>query len=392
MRNKGVESRSGLNLNGRLTIRRRRWSGGTGESEHPIDRLLDAAEATLSVGVRQLCCEMALDARSFERAVQRLKDAAQLTISEELFRQSVQRDGKAALALSASEELEAGWSASGCLTDTPAGNVVSRVYGSGDGVMVPTITQQEKDHRRNKAMERRARMPRKQRGRLPRLPAVGKGTDQRYKQVYVTSFYSQSQEHRLVGVSGEGVKGLAKLLRRDAARIRLRGAMERRGIVDGAVCLRSHLEVLPLQEVMLDFYHFSEHVAAAGKLTLGEERAKAWVQEVLHEARHVGYEPMFQKLVDWRCKLRGTKRQAADRLINYVAQRQEMMGYCRCDEHGWDVGSGPMESMCGVTTDRIKGRGRRWNLGNAVAMMQLEALHQSNLWQAYWDKAFSARN
>jgi len=37
----------------------------------------------------------------------------------------------------------------------------------------------------------------------------------------------------------------------------------------------------------------------------------------------------------------------------------------------------PMESMCGVTTGRIKGRGRRWDLENAEAMMALEAVHQS---------------
>lgn len=346
----------------------------------------------MSVGVRRLCCELGLDARSFERATQRLKGAAQLAMSEEQFRQIVERDGKAAVALSASEELEAGWLASECKTLTPDGQEISRVYGSADGVMVPTATQEEKDKRRVNVLERRKRMPRAQRRPLAKLAAVGKGTDQRYKQIYVTSFYDQSQEHRLVGVSAGGTSGLAKLLRRDAARICLRGAEERRGIVDGAVCLRSHLEVLPLQEVMLDFYHFSEHVGEAGKATLGEHDAPVWIHEVLHEARYVGYEPMFEQLIDWRSKLRGNKRQVADRLINYVAQRQEMMDYACCDEHGWDVGSGPMESMCGVTTDRIKGRGRRWNLENAVAMMELEALHQSNLWPAYWDKAFACLN
>ena len=143
---------------------------------------------------------------------------------------------------------------------------------------------------------------------------------------------------------------------------------------------------------MLDFYHFSEHVGEAGKATLGEEGTKEWIHTVLHLARNVGYEPMFQQLLDWRGKLRGGKRCVADRLIHYVAQRREMMGYEHCDEHGWDVGSGPMESMCGVTTPRIKGRGRRWNLENAEAVMELEALHQSGLWHRYWDKAFACCN
>jgi hypothetical protein len=337
-----------------------------------------------------LCCELGIDARSFARSVQRLKSTAQLIMGEEQFRQIVEADGKAALRLSAKEELEVGWSASGCKTKTPSGTEVSRLYCSADGVMVPTITQAEKDKRRARTLQRRGRMPRAKRRRLG---AVRKGTDQRFKQVYVSSLYDQSQTHRLVGVSAGGTAGLSRLLRRDAARVLLRGALERRGIVDGAVCLRNHLEILPLEEVMLDFYHFTEHVGEAGKLTLGEGKAaQDWIQKVLHLARNVGYEPMFRELLNWRCGLRGGKRQVADRLINYVAQRQQMMGYERCDEHGWDVGSGPMESMCGVTTDRIKGRGRRWNLENAEAVMELEALHQSNLWQRYWDIAFAACN
>ena len=69
-----------------------------------------------------------------------------------------------------------------------------------------------------------------------------------------------------------------------------------------------------------------------------------------------------------------------------------MIHYEKCDPRGWDVGSGPMESMCGATTDRIKGRGRRWDLENAEAMMALEALYQSTgLWDRYWANAFRIR-
>ena len=113
---------------------------------------------------------------------------------------------------------------------------------------------------------------------------------------------------------------------------------------------------------------------------------------MLHTARHEGYEPFFGKLVDWRGGQRGGKRKVADRLLNYVAERRDMMPYEKCDQHGWDVGSGPMESMCGVTTERIKGRGRRWDIDNAEAVMALEAIQQSNLWEHYWSKALSARN
>jgi hypothetical protein len=53
----------------------------------------------------------------------------------------------------------------------------------------------------------------------------------------------------------------------------------------------------------------------------------------------------------------------------------------------------PMESMRGVTTARIKGRGRRWDIDNAQAMMSLEALYQSTgLWYRYRQTPFARRN
>ena len=114
---------------------------------------------------------------------------------------------------------------------------------------------------------------------------------------------------------------------------------------------------------------------------------------MLHTLRHEGYDRFFQQLLDWRAPLRGHKRRAADDLLQYVAARQEMILYPQCDPIGLDVGSGPIESMCGVTTDRIKGRGRRWDLDNAEAVMALEGLYQSSgLWDRYWAKAFAHRN
>lgn len=341
-----------------------------------------------------MCCGLGIAGRSFARSVGNLKDAAQVTMGEELFRKVVESEGKAVLKASATEQLEIDWSAAQCKTAAPSGEEVSRVYASADGVLVPTTTVAEKQKRRATTLARRAKMPRARRRRLQRPPAMKKGSDQRYKQVYLTAFYDQDKERRLVGVTRQNHRGLGRLLKREAARVRLRGAAERVGLVDGAACLRHHLEVLPLQKVVLDFRHLGEHVNDASRKTLGEGTAqgKQWSDQVLHTARHEGYVPFFGKLVDWRSGLRGGKRKIADRLLNYVAERREMMPYEMCEQRGWDVGTGPMESMCGVTTDRIKGRGRRWDLDNAEAVMALEALHQSNLWDLYWAKALCQQN
>jgi len=384
-----------LSVNGRIELSRRRVGDKDQGSECPSDRLVDETEAAVSVGVRQLCCREGSNARSFDRGRENLKHAAQIEVGEEQFRLLVESEGKAVLKASDNDQLELEWSASQCKTQAPDGKEVTRMYASADGVLVPTTTQQEKDKRRATVLKKRQNLAPQERQKLKPLARVKKGSDQRYKQVYVTCFYDQSHEHRLVGVTRKKVKGLKHLLKREAARVRLRAATERLGIVDGAVCLRNNLDQLPLETILLDFYHLSEHLGEAASKTLGAETpaAKQWLAKVLHTLRHEGYDPFFQQLLDWRTPLRGNKRQAADDLLTYVVARQEMIQYEKCDPRGWDVGSGPMESMCGATTDRIKGRGRRWDLDNAEAMMALEALYQSSgLWDRYWANAFAHRN
>ena len=366
-------------------MRRKRWYGEGEGSDCPLDRLLDEAQATISVGVRELCCRLGIAGGSFARSAENLKRAAMLSMAEEKLRAVVESEGKAVQAASRDEQLELDWSAAQCKTLTPAGEQVSRIYVSADGVMVPMTTAAEKMKRRGTVLKKRREKPRK-RGRTG-LPAVKTGSDQRYKQVYVTAFYDQEQDHRLVSVTRRDHRGLGKLLKRDGARLRIRAADERVGLVDGAVCLRNHLEGLPLTAVGLDFYHLGEHVHAGRRQTFGEEseEGKQWASHALHTVRHEGYEPFWKKLTDWRgCQQGRAQRQSADGLLHYVAQRREMLDYEEFEKRGWHIGSGPIEAMCKATTRRLKGPGMRWDADHAEAMMALESLYQSNLWDGYW--------
>ncbi len=51
---------------------------------------------------------------------------------------------------------------------------------------------------------------------------------------------------------------------------------------------------------------------------------------------------------------------------------------------GFDIGSGPTESLCRTLTMRLKGGGKRWDTPNAEALMALAALKHSRLWDTYW--------
>ena len=74
-----------------------------------------------------------------------------------------------------------------------------------------------------------------------------------------------------------------------------------------------------------------------------------------------------------------------NRRFQRVEQIPDPTKYPEFLEKGRHIGSGPTESMCRATTERLKGAGRRWDADNAEALMAIEALEQSGGWQAYWD-------
>ena len=374
-------------------MRRQRWSWAGAGSATPVDRLVDAAESIVTVGVRELVCQLANDCRSMARARTALVSAAGVKMSEEKLRVLAENDGKSMLRASASEQLELDWSAGQCKVTTPAEVEVSRIYAMADGVMIPVTTQSEKNKRRATVRARRLAYPARTGVRRPRLEPVKTGADQRYKQFFVTTMQDDEQRRRLVGVTRGDHRRLGKLLRRESVRVRLRGADQRVGLVDGAICLRRHMEGLPLTALGLDFYHLGEHVHAGKRGTFGEtsDAGDRWAGEVLHTVRHEGYELFWDKLTEWRGRLSGkAKRKSANGLMHYAAERKDMICYKELEAEGCLIGTGPQESMCKVLSQRVKGPGMRWDSDNAEAMMEMEGLGQSNLWDQYWTKALQA--
>src|SRR5512135_2546906 len=93
-RQKGRQEKSTLTINGRVTLRRIRWHSPDEGSATPIDAALDAAEATISLGGRELACRLNQNASSFDKAAENLGRAAQIRMSGELLRQVVEAEGK----------------------------------------------------------------------------------------------------------------------------------------------------------------------------------------------------------------------------------------------------------------------------------------------------------
>lgn len=373
-----------LTLNGRLTIARTRGHGAAVGRRTVLDGYLDRAERTISVGVREMAGRLNGGGTNFDRLAENLFHATHVRASGETLRQLIEDEGKRVLTAFRDGTLPITWTAEDCPAEPGVAGRPTRVYFGCDGVMAPMVTDAEKAKRRAKTQAKRRRCGKTRRA-LRRAKA---GADQKYKEFKLVTYYDEDVRHRLVLGTKGNCDEAGRLMRRLAARIDLTAADEKVGNVDGAPWIRNQVEgrTLPLDGLGLDFYHLSEQVHKGRRAVFGETNLAGmlWAGEVLHAFKYDGYEAAWEKLVTWRAGLRRAKRSAADTLLNYVSERRSMIRYPEFAAKGWQIGSGPTESCCKTLTQRLKGSGMRWDADNAEAVMALEALRESDLWQTYW--------
>ena len=257
-----------LTINGRLHLRRTRWHDHEQGSETPVDAWLDAAEATISEGVREMACRLNQNASSFETASDNLARAAHLELNKESLRQVVEEEAKGVQRKLQQAKLSPAWSARECQTEQGT----TRVYAGCDGVKVPLITTEEKQKRRAKI-----KIKRRLRGRKCRpLPRAKPGADCAYKDFKVGYLYDDAKERRYVGVSAGNHEAAGRMLKRMSDQIQLPQAQERVALIDGAPWIRNQFEFHGLVDAIgLDFYHLQENAQRSGGASLARNRRKA---------------------------------------------------------------------------------------------------------------------
>jgi hypothetical protein len=368
-------------MNGVIRIQRQIWWYGCDPSDGRVDRWLGLVDDSLSVGARELCCCVGTDS-SFEKARNKLKKLAQIEVSSERLRTIVEREGFRMLELRRQGLLNPHWQAQDC---RPLPSAPSQVLGGADGVMVPVVTAAEK------AKRRAGRKHVRRRGRKNLRRCRQAGADQGWKEFKLGLFYDASKEHCHVFATRGDHQEFGRQLRREAGKLGLNKADQKLSITDGAEWIRRQMRTrLPmLDEMILDFYHFAEHVGAASTACWGVDtpEAKNWTGTVLHVAKHEGALAVLKEIAAARGLLRAkAPRMALSNLEHYVAKRVEMMDYPRFVAAGYDIGSGPTEAKCKTVPSRLKGSGMRWNLPNAEAMAALACAEQSDLLEAYWSQ------
>ena len=105
-------------MNGRVRLWRRRWHSSSQGTITPLDAWVDLAEASISLGVREMACRLNGDGKNFDKAADNLARTAQVKLSGETLRQLVETEGKRVVQAQKSGQLPIDWSAADCTTQT----------------------------------------------------------------------------------------------------------------------------------------------------------------------------------------------------------------------------------------------------------------------------------
>lgn len=338
---------------------------------------------SVSVGVRQMCCRVAIAQIGFKRASQHLGHLAQVSISAERLRQIAEGEGRRVFTAQSQGQIVSSLTLERAKVSV---NGPTRLYVGADGVKVPMVTASEK-------AKRRARRGPKRPGSARRR--MHRGADNAYKEFKLATFYEESNEYRHVIATAGDHTVLGRMIRRVAGQLGFNRFDQTLGLGDGADWILRQLRIhLPtLMQFILDFYHFSEHVWSASNACWGpaSQEARTFAEALLHKARHEGPAAVLLALGEpcrtYRC---GRKRQALQDLIDYLVKRAASCEYPQYRSKGWQIGRGPTEAMCKVLTYRLKGAGMRWDREGAEPIMALIALEQSDMWETHWTAQIKA--
>jgi hypothetical protein len=330
--------------------------------------------------------------QDFRQAADDAKRIGNIPLGRERLRKLVESEGTAIAHARNSGELKAAWThADAKIKAGPDGESVTRVYAGVDGVMAPTVTEQEKEKRRKNHAIRRQQRSAAGVGNAKPLPPARPGSDERYKEMKIGLFYDQEKKHRHAFVTEANSKAFGPLLREHADQVGFEKADQCISLTDGAKWIAAQIcQVLLLIQVMLlDFYHLSQHVHAAAKACLGEtQEAKDWVAARLKEMKEQGAAPMLAAIDALARKIRSpAKRESLRGLRDYVVGHLQLLDYPMALANGYDIGSGPTEAMCKTLMLRLKRPGMKWDRDHAAAMMNLTALYDSGQAKAYWSAA-----
>jgi hypothetical protein len=151
--------------------------------------------------------------------------------------------------------------------------------------------------------------------------------------------------------------------------------------------------VFPRAEHVVDVYHVSEHLHAAGQTLHGEStpedhKACAWADQRLIDLVRQGPSVLLwqvEREAERAAMPRG--RAAMHALAEYLRPNLGALRYGDRLRRGLPIGSGQVEGACKTVARRLKLNAARWLRPNAEAVAALTCLHAADLWDTFWTPA-----
>jgi hypothetical protein len=157
-------------------------------------------------------------------------------------------------------------------------------------------------------------------------------------------------------------------------------------VMDGAEWLQSLVDYHCPQAVrILDFPHAAQRISQVGQALWGEgtPQARQWIEERLHQLKHVGPDKLLDELRQLREQY--PELDLLRENLAYLEKRVRQMNYPHFQQQGWPIGSGMVESGNKLVVEaRLKGAGMHWHRTNVNPMLGLRNIICSDRWSSEW--------
>jgi hypothetical protein len=284
---------------------------------------------------------------SFQRAAQRLQEHHGITVHAEAIRRCSLHHGKAIAATEPKRQ-------------APAREIVTEM----DGSLIPVVQPAGRGDRR-------------------------KGKTLVWREVRVCCARAVGRQSRYYGATLGSVELCSALWGQTARQAGGGSRTQVHGVGDGAPWIVEKFKENFRQQgnYLVDFYHVSEYLAAAGRVIAGENKAMIWVRR--QQGRLLNNE-VGKVLRSLRAHLEPPDRAGETPVCDahrYLDQRRAHLDYRGARQRQLPIGSGEIESAHRhLIQKRLKLPGAWWKETNAQAIITLRTARANQCWEPYWNK------
>jgi hypothetical protein len=182
---------------------------------------------------------------------------------------------------------------------------------------------------------------------------------------------------------------LGDRLRRQAAQVGMDTVDQWIALSDAGNGLEHFFDVyFPRAIKIVDFRHATEHLTPLAKLLQPDKNGEQLLGSWCHQLKHEGGARLLAVLEKLdRDRMDEETRIEHEAALTYFRNHSPRMKYPEYLKHGWQIGTGAVESACKIVINqRLNMGGMRWGEEGGHALANLRALFCSDVdqWDAFW--------